>query len=216
MQLLPHELPPRASGAYNLGVEGRSREKAGRAKAAPEMRDLIRRRRKVALSILLILAGLAFYAYAIHYSGRLVLLQQAGAEDLTRGCTFGPFYLEAGASGVYGYTVKVPAAGTLWQTRIELQDAHGITIHPQTDFIVTGASAFGPTESFSRASHFRLRDSGYYFLRFTQVDGTYADAGAAVPPVITLWVRAGAIRGWALWLPLALMGLALVLVWILW
>jgi hypothetical protein len=197
-------------------VEGRSRETAGRAKATPEMRDLIRRRRKVAFSMLLILAGLVFYAYAIHYSGRLVLLQQASAADLTRGFIFGPFYLPTGASGVYGYSVQVPAAGSLWQTRIELLDAHGLTIHPQTDYILAGESAFGPSDSFSRASHFRLRDSGYYFLRFTQMDGTYAEAGAATPPVITLWVRAGAIRGWALWLPLALMGLALVLVWILW
>jgi hypothetical protein len=43
----PRHLPPPASGAYNLRVEGRSRETAGRAKASPEMRDLIRRRRKV-------------------------------------------------------------------------------------------------------------------------------------------------------------------------
>lgn len=209
-------MPPSASGAYNLRVEGRSRKTAGRAKATPEMRDLMRRRRKVALSLLLILAGLVFYAYAVHYSGRLVLLQQASAADITRGFAFGPFYLPAGAACVYGYRVKVPAAGSLWQTRIELLDAHGLTIHPQTDYILAGETAFGPTESFSRASRFRLRDAGYYFLRFTQVDGTYAEAGLASPPVITLWVRAGVTDGWALWLPLALMGLALVLVWILW
>jgi hypothetical protein len=64
-------LPPRASGAYNLRVEGRSRETVGRAKATPEMRDLIRRRRKVvrtplilglsAITLLTVAAGVFFY-----------------------------------------------------------------------------------------------------------------------------------------------------------
>jgi len=187
-------------------------------KRAAEERIVYRRRRRVALSLLVILAGFLYYGYCMHYSGRLVLLQQASAADITRGFTFGPFYAPARSSCAYGYRVQLPASGPLWETRLEILDEHGLTIHPQTDFILAGAHSFGDSSSFARCSHFKLRDAGYYFLRFTQLDGTYSAtlAASGSPPVMQLWVRTGVIRGWLLWLPLLVIALLLLSFWVFW
>ncbi len=204
-------------GAYNLGVEG-SRGDTGKRKrrtTSTERRIVVHRRRKVFLIILLLLAALGYWAYCTYYSGKLILLQQASALEITRGRTFGPFYLDEGAACLYRYRVEVPATDGMWETRIELLDDHGRVIHPQTDFILAGAAALGKSSSYARSGLLRLRQAGYYSLRFTQLNGSYA-ASSATPPVMTLTVRAGVIRGWALWLPLVVLLLLLALLLYFW
>ena len=203
--------------AYNLRVEGSGGETGARKRrtTSTEKRIIVHRRRKVLLIILLLLAALGYWAYCTYFSGRLILLQQASALEITRGCEFGPFYLAEGAACLYRYRVDVPATDGMWETRIELLDDHGRVIHPQTDFILAGAAALGKSSSYARSGLLRLRQSGYYSLRFTQLNGSYA-ASSASPPVMTLTVRAGAIRGWLLWLPIALVIILLVLLLYFW
>jgi hypothetical protein len=203
--------------AYNQRVEGPSGEtgKRKRRTTSTERRIVVHRRRKVFLIILLLLAGLAYWAYCTYYSGRLILLQQASALEITRGCTFGPFYLDAGQACLYRYRVEVPATDGMWETKIELLDDHGRVIHPQTDFIITGARSLGASSDYARSGLLRLRLAGYYSLRFTQLNGSYA-ASSATPPVMTLTVRAGVIRGWVLWLPLVVILLLLALLLYFW
>jgi len=178
----------------------------------------MRRRRKFAVCLLIVILGAAFYLWAMHFSGRLVLLREASAEDITRGALFGPFYIRGGAASLYSCQVLVPATQGSWETKVELLDSNMLVIHPQTDFIVAGSASFGSRTNYARTSTFKLRDDGYYFLRFTQVNGTYpesmtaAEAGVSAPPVMRFFVKTGVVRGWELWLPLSLLALAFVAV----
>jgi len=177
-------------------------------------RAIMRRRRKFALGVAFILIAAIFYLWAIFFSGRLVLVREASAEDVTRGALFGPFYIDGGVTSLYSCRILVPATSGPWETKAELLDSNMLVIHPQTDFILAGAGAFDSPRIHSRTSTFRLRDGGYYFLRFTQVNGTYPEsmtavrAGAPAPPVMRLLVRTRVVRGWELWLPLSLLALA--------
>lgn len=111
----------------------------------------------------------------------------------------------------------MPAAAGMWETRTEILDANGVVIHPQTDMILAGANGFGSSSRYSRSCRFVLRDSGMYFLKFTQVNGDYSTAlkGAVDKPVMTMWVRAGALRGLEEWLPIALIVLLILALWFL-
>lgn len=197
-----------------------SREGSGRrSEGGRELRrQILRRRRKFALCLLLIVIAGLYYLWALHFSGRMVLFREAGAEEVTRGALFGPFYLPGGATNLYAYRTLVPVSSSPWETKVELLDSNMLVIHPQTDFILTGAAGFHPQATYARTSTFRLRTGGYYFLRFTQVNGTYAgstaslEGGASAPPVMSFLVKADVVRGWQLWVPLALIALAFLAV----
>ena len=175
-------------------------------------REIIRRRRKFALGLLLVVLGILYFAWALYFSGRLVCLRDASAEEITRGAVFGPFYLRGEAANLYFYRVRIPPSSGPWETKVEILDSNMLVIHPQTDFILAGEAGFEPQSTYARSSVFRLRRAGYYHLRFTQVNGTYDASFASVqgdstPPVMRFLVKTDVVRGWRLWLPLTVFGL---------
>ncbi len=200
------------------GSGGSGKPKASsRAQHEASVRALFRRRRAIALTVILAFIALTWWAYCTYASGRVVLYQQATASSITRGFAFGPFYAPAKQNCVYTYHINIPAAAGMWETRTEILDSNGVVIHPQTDLILVGANAFGSSTRYSRSCRFVLRDSGMYYLKFTQVNGDYSgQVGSSTDkPVMTMWVRAGALRGLEEWLPIALIVLLIIALWFL-
>lgn len=183
-------------------------------KKSPEYEERLRRlfiaRRKAAGVFLLALFAVGYYLWANYLSGRIVLIQEAGAEEITRGMLFGPIFLRAKSKTAFGYSVKLPGYGKSWEVRIEILDENLRTIYPETDLVLGGENTLKTLGSFAKKTGFKLKRGGKYFIRFTQLNGTYiANNGSNfVLPVIRFYVRSDIVDGWRLWLPI---GIALVL-----
>ncbi len=166
--------------------------------------EIFRRRSKTALILLLLAFGSGYYLWATFLSGRVILIQQASAEEITRGKLFGPVYLGKESKTVYGFKVKVPSSEGIWETKIEILDEHLRVIHPQSDLIILGERTFEPSEAYSKRSAFKLKEGGKYFLRFTQLNGTFASTSGSNggETVMTFYVKTGLVDRWGLWLPI--------------
>jgi hypothetical protein len=215
-------LHPLRRAAYNHPVDatgsggGKPKGKSARAEHEAALRSLYHRRRAITFTAILIILTLGWIAYSELCSGHLVLYQQADADSITRGFSFGPFYAPARRHCRYAYSVRIPASSGLWETRVEIQNAHGATIYPQTDLITAGKSAFGESARLSRSCRFVMRDAGFYYLKFTQVNGAYGSTLApAGTPVMALWVRADVVGGMMEWLPVIIVGVLILLLWFL-
>jgi hypothetical protein len=182
-------------------------------------RAMFRRRRAITLTAALLILALAWIAYCEWGSGRLALYQQSDAGAITKGFSFGPFYAPAKRNCRFAYSVHVPAAAGMWETRLDIQNSHGVTIYPQSDLILAGRNSFSPTAKFSRSCRFVLRDAGFYYLKFTQVNGAYGStpgfSANSAAPVMTMWVRTGVVGGMEEWLPIILVLGLILLLWFL-
>jgi len=165
-----------------------------------------KRRRKVAIFIFLALLALGYYFWANTFSGKLALIQEATASEITRGKLFGPFWAKGFARNSYSYEINLPLSPQVFEIKVELLDEHLRVIHPQSDFLLSGQAGLGPGKDYKRKSYFKLRTGGSYFIRFTQVNGTYpqTDASADSAPVMRIVVRTDIIDGWRLWLPIVI------------
>lgn len=156
----------------------------------------------LALGLLLALAGPGWGYLAYTYSGKLVLAQQIPADLVARGFDFGPVYLERGSAGRYFLSALLPEteSGT-WHTTFEVLDEQKTPVFRQEELRFIGDFQFEPGQRDAFAKAFLLdRDTGYYYFRFTAVNGVY-DTNPAAPPVVEFAVRQGVIQGSLLWLP---------------
>ncbi len=172
------------------------------------------RRRKGTVIVLVLILAFGYYLWATYLSGRIILLQQASVEEITRGKIFGPFYIKSGAKTIYSFKVRKPISIPAWETRIEILNENLQVIHPQTDLILSGSNAFG--ENYSKRTSFKLRDSGKYFIRFQQTNGTYEEEIIGSEPIMVFIIKSDIVDGWMLWLPLisaAFVVLALLVLW---
>jgi hypothetical protein len=188
--------------------------------ASPQTRRRVARARVRLIAWLLVLGLLALglgplYAYLVqNYSGQLVLAQRASAAEVARGVDFGPVYLEQGVPGRYFITARLPQIeGDFWHTAFEVLDEQRTPVFRQDELRIAGSFDFTPGKSERSAKRFVLdKETGYYFFRFSAVNGVY-DANLSDPPVVQFAVRLGVIHGLGLWLPtLGLVGLGILLI----
>jgi len=176
---------------------------------APLLRRRLRTRARLALKLfllsLLLVAAAPLYAYlATCYSGHLTLAQTASAADAVRGFDFGPVYLERGSPGRYFISAVLPQCNAgHWLTRFEVLNSQRQSVFREDEVRFIGDFQFrsGERDRYSRTFTLK-KDTGYYYFRFTAVNGEYS-ADAAAPPVVGFAIRQGVISGLGLWLPVA-------------
>ena len=192
----------------SIGAELKKKPQAGPT--------VYKRRRKGAIFIFFALLALGYYFWANTFSGKVALVQEATASEVTRGKLFGPFWVKGSAKNSYSYEINLPLSPQVFEVKLELLDEHLRVMHPQSDFLLTGKDGLAPGKNYKRRCHFWLRNSGGYFIRFTQVNGTYpqVDGNTASTPVMRLVVKTNIIDGWRLWLPIVILvaiGLTIIL-----
>lgn len=178
--------------------------------AAPQKSRRMLRARVRALawlfgSGLLLLALGPLYAFlALNYSGELALAQKVSAADVARGFDFGPVYMSEGVPGRYYLSAVLPEVdGDFWHTSFEVLDETRQPVYRQDELRIIGDFEFTPGESERHVKNFTLdKQSGYYFFRYTAVNGVY-NANQTAVPVVEFAVRQNVITGPALWGPAA-------------
>jgi hypothetical protein len=183
--------------------------------ARRRVRGMAKRALTLLFAGLLLVGAAAAYAWlAINYSGKLVLAQEIPAAEAARGFNFGPVYLQQGEVGRYRISAVMPQTEEeYWYTTFEvLNDQQGV-VYQQDELRFIGDYQFTPGERDTYAKAFTMdKASGYYYFRFSAVNGTY-DANPDDEPVVSFYVRQRVIHGLGLWLPVAgalLMGFLLV------
>ena len=188
--------------------------------AAPK-KSRRRLRARVRALVWLFGAGLALlvmgplYAFlSYYYSGELVLAQKISAADVVRGFDFGPVYMDEGSPGRYYLSAVLPEVdGEYWQTSFEVLDETRTPVYRQDELHIIGDFQFEPGQRQSYVKNFTLaKQSGYYYFRYTAVNGVY-DTNKTAGPVVEFAVRQGVVAGAALWGPTGgAVGLGLLLV----
>ena len=156
---------------------------------------------------LLLIGGGPLYAWlGLNFSGRMALSQNASAAQVVRGFDFGPVYLVQGQPGRYTISAQLPACDAgYWQTRFEVLDGKGLSVFREDEVRFIGDFQFQPGVRDTYTKNFELeKETGYYYFRFTAVNGEYS-ANPSAPPVVRFTIRQGVLTGWALWLPAASM-----------
>jgi len=151
--------------------------------------------------ILLVLGPL--YAYlCYYYSGELTLAQKISSADVARGFDFGPVYMREGVPGRYYLSAVLPEVdGDYWQTSFEVLDETKMPVYRQDELHIIGDFEFEPGQQTSYVKNFTLdKESGYYYFRYTAVNGVY-DANKTAGPVVEFAVRQGVITGPVFWAP---------------
>ena len=96
----------------------------------------------------------------------------------------------------------------------EVLDDKLIAVYSQDELRFIGDHQFTPGKLDNYSKTFAMdKTTGYYYFRFTAVNGTY-EANPMDEPVVSFCIRQGVISGWALWGPVVaglLMGLLLLL-----
>ena len=175
--------------------------------SVPPRRTSLRRARASILRMLfagsaLLICGPLFAYLGLNYSGRLALAQKISGGQVARGFDFGPVYLEQGVTGRYFISATVPkTAGGAWHTRFEVLNEQRTPIYRQDELRFLGEYKFSEGERDRYHKQFQLEEAtGYYYFRFTAVNGEY-DANPNAPPVVEFAVRQGVLHGLSLWLP---------------
>jgi hypothetical protein len=182
-----------------------------RAPARRPRKSATRARRTLALLIggALLLAAAPLYLWlAVNYSGELALAQTIPASEALRGFDFGPVYLQQGVRQRYFVNATIPQGTSAWHTAFEVLDSQRLAVFRQDELRFIGEFQFAPGQVHRFAKAFTLdRGTGYYYFRFSALNGSYP-ANPADPPVVRFAVRQHVIDGLGLWLPVA--GLALL------
>ena len=160
-------------------------------------------------ALLLLGAAPAYLWLALNYSGELALAQKAPAAAALRGFDFGPVYLQQGVRQRYFISTTIPHdTGGAWQTRFEVLDSQRQPVFKQDELRFIGDYQFEPGQRTRMAKAFTLdAATGYYYFRFTALNGSYA-ANPQTPPVVEFAVRQRVADGYGLWLPAGLLALA--------
>jgi len=170
-----------------------------------------RARRTLALLLggALLLAAAPLYLWlALNYSGELALAQTIPASEALRGFDFGPVYLKQGVRQRYFVSATIPEGTSTWHTAFEVLDSQRLAVFRQDELRFIGEFQFAAGQVHRFAKAFTLdRGTGYYYFRFSALNGSYP-ANPADPPVVRFAVRQNVIDGLGLWLPAA--GLALL------
>jgi hypothetical protein len=179
-----------------------------RGASPPASKPLRARIRKIWLLLvgggLLALAGPLFAYFGLYYSGELVVAQKVSAADIVRGFDFGPVYLRRGAPGRYYLSARLPNCPEgLWQTSFEVLNAQRLPVYHEDELRFIGDYQFQPGQLDREVKGFTLdRETGYYYFRFTALNGAYADQ-AGNPPVAQFAIRQNVLAGPVLWGPAA-------------
>jgi hypothetical protein len=149
---------------------------------------------------LLALAGPLFAYGGLNYSGELVLAQKVSAGEVIRGFDFGPVYLRSGVPGRYFLSARLPdCPESVWQTSFEVLDSQKVPVFREDELRFIGDHQFIPGQFDREVKGFTLdRETGYYYFRFTAVNGVY-DTAAGDPPVAQFAIRQRVLTGAWLW-----------------
>ncbi len=149
---------------------------------------------------LLALAGPLFAYCGLYYSGELVLAQKVPASEIVRGFDFGPVYLRSGVPGRYYLAARLPECPEgVWETSFEVLNAQRQPVYREDELRFIGDYQFRPVQLDHEVKGFTLdRETGYYYFRFTALNGSYP-AAAGDPPVAQFAIRQRVLAGAWLW-----------------